>query len=216
MVTTPVLALPNFDKPFSIETDACDTGIGAVLIQEGHPISFYSKALGIKNQQLSTYEKEFFAVMLAVDKWHSYLQRGPFTILTDHKSLCTLSNQQLETEVQRRAMSKLVSKYKQGVDNGAVDALSRIGTHFDTAALSLCQPAWVQEVANSYEADQDAQELLQQLALQSPDDDGLELYRGMIRHHGRLWIGNNTNLCTKLINAMHDSAMGGQLHCFVH
>uniref|UniRef100_A0A453JGH4 Reverse transcriptase domain-containing protein n=1 Tax=Aegilops tauschii subsp. strangulata TaxID=200361 RepID=A0A453JGH4_AEGTS len=54
MVTTPVLALPNFDKPFAIKTDACDTGIGAVLTQEGHPVAYFSKALGARNQKLST------------------------------------------------------------------------------------------------------------------------------------------------------------------
>ena len=54
MVTTPVLVLPNFDKPFAIETDACDTGIGAVLTQEGHPVAYFSKALGTRNQKLST------------------------------------------------------------------------------------------------------------------------------------------------------------------
>lgn len=108
MMTTPVLALPDFDKPFVIEKDACDTGIGAVLVQEGHPIAYYSKALGVKNQKLSTYEKEFLVVMMAVDKWCSYLQRGPFTILTDHKSLCSLGDQHLVTDVQHRAMSKLV------------------------------------------------------------------------------------------------------------
>lgn len=68
MVSTPVLALPNFDRPFSIETDACDTGIGAVLVPEGHPVAYMSKALGIRNKKLSTYEKEFLAVMMAVEK----------------------------------------------------------------------------------------------------------------------------------------------------
>jgi hypothetical protein len=99
MVNTPVLSLPNFDKPFSIETDACATGIGAVLVQEGHPVAYFSKALGIRNQQLSTYEKEFLAVMMAVDKWRAYLQRGPFVILIDHKSLCNLGDQQLDTDL---------------------------------------------------------------------------------------------------------------------
>jgi hypothetical protein len=68
MVHTPVLALPDFAQPFVIETDACDTGVGSVLMQQGHPIAYMSKALGVMNRKLSVYEKEFLAVMLAVDK----------------------------------------------------------------------------------------------------------------------------------------------------
>jgi hypothetical protein len=68
MVNTPVLALPNFDRSFSTETDACATGIGIVLVQNGHQIAYFSKSLGVKNQRLSTYEKEFLAVMMADDK----------------------------------------------------------------------------------------------------------------------------------------------------
>lgn len=108
MVQTPVLALPNFQRPFASETDARDTGVGAVLVQEGHPVAYMSKAFGVKNEKLSTYEKEILAVMMAVDKWRPYLQRGPFEIIIDHKSLCTLGEQQLDTELQRKPMSKLV------------------------------------------------------------------------------------------------------------
>lgn len=73
MVHTPVLALPNFELPFTVDTDACDTGIGAVLTQQGHPIAYMSKALGILNRKLSVYEKEFLAVIMAIDKWRQYL-----------------------------------------------------------------------------------------------------------------------------------------------
>lgn len=68
MMTTSVLALPDFNKEFVVETDACDVGIGAVLTQDGHPIAYMSKALSPKHQVLSTYEKEFLAVLLALEK----------------------------------------------------------------------------------------------------------------------------------------------------
>jgi hypothetical protein len=74
MVTTPVLALPDFQAPFTIEIDACINGVGAVLMQNGQPIAYLSKALGHKHQQLSIYEKEFLALIMAVDKWRHYLQ----------------------------------------------------------------------------------------------------------------------------------------------
>ena len=214
MIDAPVLALPNFDRPFSIETDACETGIGAVLVQDSHPLAYFSKALGVRNQKLSTYEKEFLAVMMAVDKWRPYLQRGPFTIVTDHKSLCNLGDQQLDTELQRKAMSKLVGlqfkfQYKRGVENGAADALSRVGHLLTVNALSLCQPAWTQEVTNSYETDIEAQTLLAQLAITSPDERGYTLNQGLIRYKGRLWIGANSALQTKLISALHYSPIGG-------
>lgn len=145
MVNTPVLALPDFTRPFSIETDACDTSIGAVLVQDGHPVAYLSKALVVHNQRRSIYEKEFLAVIMAIDKWRAYLQRAPFEIVTDHKSLCSLGDQQLDTELQRKAMSKLVGlqfsfKYRRGIDNGAADALSPVGHLLAIDALSVCQP----------------------------------------------------------------------------
>lgn len=80
MFTTPVVGLPQFDLPFVIETDACDTCIGAALMQLGRPLAFLSKALGKKNMQLSIYEKEFLALVIVVDRWRPYLQQGTFVI----------------------------------------------------------------------------------------------------------------------------------------
>jgi hypothetical protein len=63
LVTAPVLSMPNFSQTFEVETDASDKGIGAILQQNGHPIAFISKALGPKNQGLSTYEKECLTIL---------------------------------------------------------------------------------------------------------------------------------------------------------
>jgi len=91
LVQAPVLALPDFSKPFVLETDASIAGFGAVLMQEGHPIAYLSKLLSGRNQGLSTYEKECMAILLAVDKWRCYLQHQQFGIKTDHKSLLFLT-----------------------------------------------------------------------------------------------------------------------------
>jgi hypothetical protein len=87
MSTTLVLAFSNFSKEFVVETDACETGIGAVLSQEGHPIVYFSKGLSVNNQKLSIYEKKFLAVLMTVDKWRSYLHKNSFVIRTNYQSL---------------------------------------------------------------------------------------------------------------------------------
>jgi hypothetical protein len=97
LVSAPVLALPNFSRPFIIETDACDDGVRAVLMQDGHPLAFLSKALGPKSSGLSTYEKEYMATLLAVQQWCPYLQQGGFLIHTYHKSVSQLNEQMLHT-----------------------------------------------------------------------------------------------------------------------
>jgi hypothetical protein len=69
MTQPPVLALPYLTQQFIIETDASSRGMGAVLMQAGHPIAFISKSFGVKQQALSTYERELLAILLAVTKW---------------------------------------------------------------------------------------------------------------------------------------------------
>lgn len=68
LVEAPVLALPDFDKTFVLETDASEVGFGAVLMQDSHPIAYLSKAVSGKNQALSIYEKECLAIILAVEQ----------------------------------------------------------------------------------------------------------------------------------------------------
>jgi hypothetical protein len=129
LISAPVLALPNFSSTFVVETDACDQGIGDVLMQQEHPIAFVSKALGPRNRGLSTYEKEYMAILLAVEQWRPYLQHREFLIRTDHASLAHLQSQRLHTPWQHKVLSNLIGMqlrivYKKGSENRVADALS--------------------------------------------------------------------------------------------
>lgn len=77
--------------PFTIDTDACDYGVGVVLQQKGHPIAYMSKPLAPKHHGLSTYE-ECLAILMAVKQWRPYLHSDEFTIKTDQCSLTHLDD----------------------------------------------------------------------------------------------------------------------------
>ena len=98
----PVLALPDFSKPFMVEFDASGSGIGAVLMQDHRPLAFHSQALKGKRLHLSTYEKEFLALVVAVKKWRPYLLGRPFIIKTNHHSLEYLLEQRVGTTAQQK------------------------------------------------------------------------------------------------------------------
>jgi hypothetical protein len=133
MTTPPILGLPDFSKPFLIECDASGEGLWAVLMQEGKPIAYYSHKLKGRNLLLSTYEKEMLALVSAVQKWRHYLLGYKFKVKTDQQALKHLLQQRIGTPTQQRWVSKLLGfdfevEYKQGKENKAADALSRIQT----------------------------------------------------------------------------------------
>jgi hypothetical protein len=186
LISAPVLALPDFTKEFQVETDTSTGGIGVVLMQNHHPIAYLSKALGVKEQALSTYEKECLALIMAVTKWKPYLQHREFTILTDHKSLIHLNEQKLHQGMQQKAFLKLLGLqykviYKKGILNKAVDALSRQDHQEDLTAISISKPTWMETVIEGYNLDAMTQVLLIELALIGKNDKGYELVDGIIK-----------------------------------
>jgi hypothetical protein len=97
MTKAPVLALPNFEEEFIIETDASGIGMGAVLIQKGHPICYFSQKFCPKLMHSSAYVRELCAITSAVKKWRTYLLGRKFTVHTDQKSLRELLTQVIQT-----------------------------------------------------------------------------------------------------------------------
>jgi hypothetical protein len=171
LTSAPVLALPDFSVHFDIETDASDTGVGAVLLQRGHPLAFVSRGLGPRTKGLSTYEKEYMAILLAVQQWRQYLQHSEFWIHTDHCSLAHLEEQRLHTPWQQKVFTKLlglqfVIKYKKGSENRAADALSRRPQQDNFLyVVSTLHPSWMDDIVDQYQHDPAARQLLAQLAV---------------------------------------------------
>ena len=87
LTNSPVLASPDMTKHFEVVTDACGTGIGAVLLQEGRPIAFESRKLTDPETRYTTTEQELLASVHAMTVWRCFLEGLPkdqVTLVTDH------------------------------------------------------------------------------------------------------------------------------------
>ena len=87
-VNSVCLHIPLPDHPFILQSDACDKGIGAVLLQSvdgvERPVTFISRKLNGAESRFSIIEKECLAIVYAVKKLHHYLYGQKFKIRTDH------------------------------------------------------------------------------------------------------------------------------------
>lgn len=223
MCQTPVMGIPNFNKNFVVETDACMSGAGAVLMQEGRPLSFFSKAFSPRNMGLSTYEKELLAVVLAVNKWRGYLLGRPFVIKTDQEAIKHLLSQKITTLMQQKWLTKLLGfdysiVYKKGKDNVVADPLSRLheaqpDKHMKLMAVTLLIPQWKLELRNTWEQDPTYKDIITQLAVK-PSSDGFTLSNGDLRYQDRLVVGQTGNYRNQIFNSLHGSPEGG--HSGIH
>ena len=87
----PILRLPDSVKTYYLQTDASNTGIGAVLMQKHDeklfPVCYASKKLSSAERNYSTIEKECLAVVWGIKRFHLYLYGVPFVVQTDHEPL---------------------------------------------------------------------------------------------------------------------------------
>ena len=138
LINPPVLAYPDFEKDFSLETDVSICGLGAVLSQvqpDGrlHPIAYASRALSPSEKNYGITDLETLAVVWAVSHFHYYLYGRCVTIYTDHSAVKAVLGESTPSGKHARWWSRIFSQgiqkasivYRAGKDNANADALSR-------------------------------------------------------------------------------------------
>ncbi|KAK3758059.1 hypothetical protein RRG08_006644 [Elysia crispata] len=87
MITSaPVLAFYDSNKPLVLQVDSSKDGLGAVLLQEGKPIEFASRALTETEKRWAQIEKEMLAIIFGLDRFDQYTfrQKSWLSVITSH------------------------------------------------------------------------------------------------------------------------------------
>ena len=138
----PILAFPDFNKPFLLETDASRRGLGAVLSQKQadgryHPITYASRVMNETEQRYHSNKQEFIALKWVVtERFHEYLSpygknRNEFVVHTDNNPLTYIFSSANLDAAGQRWVARLASynfslEYQKGRDNTVADLLSRM------------------------------------------------------------------------------------------
>ena len=136
----PILAFPDFDKPFLLETDACGRGLGTILSQKQadgryHPITYASHVMNEIKQRYHSNKQEFLALKWAVtEQFHEYLSpygknRNEFVVSTDNNLLTYIFSSANLDAAGQCWVACLTSynfslEYQKGKDNTVADFLS--------------------------------------------------------------------------------------------
>jgi hypothetical protein len=70
-------------------------------------------------------------------------------------------------------------------------------------------PKWITEVTTSYQTDEYCTDLIARLTLDNTVASHYTLKSGILRYKKKIVVGNNTDLRSKIITSLHDSALGG-------
>ena len=137
VMSAPVLAFADYTKPFLLETDASQIGLGAVLSQKQedgkfHPVAFGSRSLKASEKRYHSSRLEFLALKWAVtEHFEEYLRYKPFKVKTDNNPLTYVMTTAKLNACGIRWAQELASfdfelEYIKGKNNAAADALSRL------------------------------------------------------------------------------------------
>ena len=138
LVSSPILALPDFNKPLILDTDASDTGIGAVLSQvvdgKEQVISYACRILSSAERKYCVTRRELLALVIFMQQFRPYLLGRHFKLRTDHGSLTWLQQfknpeGQLARWLERLQEFDFDIVHRKGNQHTNADSLSRLPCH---------------------------------------------------------------------------------------
>ena len=213
LCSAPILSLPDFSAPFTIYTDASDSGLGAVLSQRKEEyecvIAYASRTLTPAKRNYSTTEKECLAIVWTVNYWRPYLLGKAFDVVTDHQSLTWL--QGLKEPKGRLARWVLALqeyefeiKHRPGRQHGNADTLSRfarvapsqVPQHspdeelaVGVGATEVCASWSMEEIRTEQQADPSISLIMQKLTQATGEPENNEDWKenGELRRYRQLW-----------------------------
>ena len=131
VTSAPVLRYFNSKDPIEGQGDASTNGIGFVLTQHGHPVSYSSRALTATERRYSQIEKELLAQVFGVEHNHQYVYGRRIILWSDHKPLEAICKKPLASAPKRlqRLLLRLQQydveiRYKPGPEMYLADTLS--------------------------------------------------------------------------------------------
>ena len=128
------------DEAVTLQVDASSHTLGAVIMQQGQPVEYATKALTATQVRYAQIEKELLAVLCRCRKFHYYVYGGrTFTVETDHKPLVSLIQKEVD-EIRSPRLRRMIMHlgdyaftlvYKQGKEMVIADTLSRANYDVD-------------------------------------------------------------------------------------
>ena len=208
LLSEPLLKLPDLQKPFEVHCDACGDSLGAVLLQEGHPIAYESRRLNEQEKILGIYEKELLAAIHALQSWKHYLLGTPFVLRTDHQSLQYFMTQTKLGEKQMR-WANFLSQFHfhiahvAGKQNPVADALSR---RPQVNAITIAYHRDLSTMVDDYLTDEDFAQIYDQVKQGTPISP-YSLKEGFLMFGSRLCI--TKTLREKVMQECHEPPYAG-------
>ena len=235
LISTPILKFPDFNKNFTLMTDASDYAIGAVLgqLEEGNKevvIAYASRGLKAHEKNYAVIEKEALAIIFAVKYFRHYIWGRRIQVLTDQRPLQWLmTHKDTSSRLIRWALYlqeyDLEIKYRKGSANANADFLSRLKEPLVATILQVKPIS--EEISKEQEKDTDLKWIFKSVIEKKVHDECPMMIRNHLNKELERYIIQNgilrfraEELITLVVpeslkNAImlqyHDGALGGHL-----